>query len=56
MIDIKLSDSEKELMAHLIAKELEETRLEIHHTKNNDFKEYLKERENDLKNILNMLK
>ena len=56
MIDIKLSDSEQELLTHLITKELEETHLEIHHTKNNDFKQYLRERETTLKNIVSMLK
>jgi hypothetical protein len=49
---IELTDNEFELLATLLKKEVEETRVELHHTKNMEFRQYLREREELLKFML----
>ena len=45
---LDLIDQEAELLELLLVKELEETRIEIRHAKNIDFKESLTSREKDI--------
>ncbi|HNY13417.1 MAG TPA: hypothetical protein PKK26_17645 [Candidatus Wallbacteria bacterium] len=52
MYSMQLSTAEQELLFTMVSKELEETRVECHHTKNNDYKEYLRNRESILKDML----
>ena len=54
MSNQQLSEVENGFLLHLLAKELEETKMEFHHTKNNDFKEYLKEREEMIKHMISV--
>jgi hypothetical protein len=49
---IEFSDGELELLATLLKKEVEETRVELHHTKNLEFRQFLREREDLLKSML----
>ncbi len=49
---IELTDGEFEILSTLLRKEIEETRLELHHTKHADFREFLREREDALKGML----
>lgn len=49
---IELSDSELEVLETLLKKEVEETRVELHHTKNMEFRQFLQEREDLLKSML----
>ena len=49
---IELSENEFELLVTLLKKEAEETRVELHHTKNMEFKQYLRDREDLLKCML----
>jgi hypothetical protein len=52
MHHIELSENEFELLVTLLKKEVEETRVELHHTKNMEFRQFLKEREDLLKCML----
>ncbi len=52
MFNISLSTAEQELLLTMVSKEIEETRVECHHTKNNDYKEYLRGRESMLKEMM----
>lgn len=52
MHGIELSDEERELLLTLMKKEIEETRVELHHTKNMEFRQFLREREELLKAML----
>jgi hypothetical protein len=49
---IELTEDEFELLVTLLKKETEETRVELHHTKNMDYRQYLREREDLLKCML----
>jgi len=48
----RLSAAEHELLVHLLNKELEETRIEYHHSKNNDYKMFLREREEMIRHMM----
>ncbi len=52
----ELNASERELLTGLLEREYEEIRSEVHHTKNHDYKETLKERENTVRLLLERLK
>ncbi len=49
---IEFTENEFELLVTLLKKEIEETRVELHHTKNMEFKQFIKEREDLLKCML----
>jgi len=49
---IELSQPEKELLAGLLEKELDEIRSELHHTQGHAYKESLKEREKLIRGLL----
>jgi hypothetical protein len=49
---IDLSEPERELLAALLEKELEDIRSELHHTQGHDFKDTLKEREALVRGLL----
>lgn len=49
---IELTDGEFEILSTLLRKEIEETRVELHHTKHTEFREFLREREDALKGML----
>ncbi len=53
---IELSMPEKELLATILEKELEEVRSELHHTKDHDYKDNVKEREKLVRDLLAKLK
>ena len=52
MHNIQLSGAEYDLLVVMLTKEIEETRVEFHHTKSHEYKQYLKEREDILKEML----
>lgn len=52
MRKIELSEAEYEILLTMVTKEIEETRVEIHHTKSSEYKQFLKEREDILKSML----
>jgi hypothetical protein len=52
---IELSDAECKVLTAMISKEIEETRVELHHTKDAEFREFLKEQEDVLKGLLKRL-
>lgn len=52
MRHIELTDGEFEILSTLLRKEIEETRVELHHTKSTEFREFLREREDALKGML----
>jgi len=49
---IEFSGIELELLATMLTKEIEETRVEVHHSRNMDYKHFLSEREGALKSML----
>jgi hypothetical protein len=49
---IDLSEPERELLAALLEKELEDIRSELHHTQGHDYKDTLKEREGLVRGLL----
>jgi hypothetical protein len=49
---IELSDGEFEILATLLKKEIEETRVELHHTQRAEYRQFLREREQALKEML----
>jgi len=49
---LELNDQEAELLELLLVKEIEETRVEIHHAKNIDFKANLTSREKGIHVLL----
>jgi len=53
---IELNANERELLIGLLEREFEEIRTEIHHTKNHEYKETLKEKENSVQLLLARLK
>ncbi|WP_306601985.1 hypothetical protein [Geothrix sp. 21YS21S-2] len=50
---MELAEQEADLLKLLLVKELEETRVEVHHARNMDFKLGLEAREANLKSLLN---
>jgi hypothetical protein len=55
-MNIEISTEEKKFMGNILSKELEDTRVEVHRTKNHDYKMILKGEENMLRNLLDRLK
>jgi len=53
-MQLELNDQETELLKLLMVKELEETRVEIHHAKNIEFKTGLGNREKLLRHLIGM--
>lgn len=53
---IELSKAEKELLATILEKELEEIRSELHHTQDHSYRENVKEREELVRDLLAKLK
>ena len=53
---IELSKPEKDLLATILEKELEEVRSELHHTQDHDYKDNVKEREKLVRDLLAKLK
>ena len=51
-MQLELTDQEADLLRLLLVKELEETRVELHHARNLDFKLGLEERETTLRGLL----
>jgi len=51
-MDIELSQEERDLLAGLLEKELEDARSELHHTQAHDYKESLKARERVVRALL----
>jgi hypothetical protein len=49
---MELAEQEADLLKLLLVKELEETRVEVHHARNMDFKLGLEAREANLKTLL----
>ena len=49
---IEFSGDEFELLATLLTKEIEETRVEVHHARNMEYKRFLSGREGSLKSLL----
>jgi len=49
---IDLSETERELLASLLEKELEDVRSELHHTQGHDYKDTLKAREALVRGLL----
>lgn len=52
---VDLTPEAAELIKLLLAKEFEETRVEIHHTRSSEFKASLHEREKLVRNVLDYL-
>ncbi|HOT75264.1 MAG TPA: hypothetical protein PK467_05725 [Candidatus Wallbacteria bacterium] len=52
MHNIELSGAEYELLVCMLTKEIEDTRVEFNHTKNSEYRQYLKDREFFLKDML----
>lgn len=55
LMRMELADQEAELIKLLLVKEIEETRVELHHAKNIDFKAGLEGRQESLRAILGKL-
>lgn len=53
---IELSKPEKDLLATILEKELEEVRSEFHHTQDHDYKDNVKDREKIVRDLLAKLK
>ena len=49
---LELMDQDAELLKMLLVKELEETRVEVHHARNMDFKAGLEAREGMLRHLI----
>ncbi len=56
MAALELSDTEQQLLIELVEREISSLREEIWHTDDHDYREALKEREQDLKVLLQRLK
>ena len=54
-MNLELNAQQEELLKLLLVKELEETRVEIHHAKNIEFKTGLGNREKTLRHLIEML-
>ena len=49
---IELTATERELVKSLLDQELEDTRSELHHTQNHEYRDNLKERERVIREVL----
>ena len=49
---LEVTRDESELLTSLLSKELEETKIAVHHSKSHDYKDYLKIREEQLSTLL----
>ena len=49
---VELNALEKELIANLLEKELEDIRSELHHTQSHEYKDNIKEREKVVRELL----
>jgi TRAP-type C4-dicarboxylate transport system substrate-binding protein len=56
MSTINLSDKEQQLLIELLEEEVIELREEILHTDDHEYREFLKEKENSIKEVLKRLK
>ncbi len=56
MAAINLSDKEQQLLVELLDREIPNLRDEILHTDDHEYREFLKERENFIKELLRRLK
>ena len=56
MAAINLSDKEQQLLSELLDREIPNLRDEIFHTDDHEYREFLKERENSIKELLRRLK
>jgi hypothetical protein len=56
MVAINFSDKEQQLLIELLEREIPNIRGEIWHTDDHDYREFLKEREIALKDLVNKLK
>ena len=56
MSTINLSDKEQQLLVELLDREIPNLRDEIFHTDDHEYREFLKERENSIKELLGRLK
>lgn len=52
----KFSREELELLDQLLSLELETVKIEIHHSRNHEYKDYLKEREKEVISLLERVK
>ncbi len=55
MAMLELDEADQELLRLILAKELEEIRVEVRHTRTNDFKQQLLEREHRLQKLFDRL-
>ncbi|MBN1375021.1 MAG: hypothetical protein JXA01_02575 [Dehalococcoidia bacterium] len=53
---VKFSEKELSLLTVLLIKEAAELKVEVHHTRNHEYREILKEREKQIAEMLNRLK
>lgn len=53
---VKFSEKELSLLTVLLAKEAADLKVEIHHTRNHEYREILKEREKQVVEMLNRLR
>lgn len=53
---VELSQKELALLNILLGKEAAELKVEIHHTRNQDYREFLKEREQQIINLMDRVK
>jgi len=51
-MSVEISEKDLSLLNVLLAKEAAELRIEIHHTRNHDYRELLKERERQVNGML----
>ena len=51
-MDLELSEGELKLLEMLLSKEDGQTRIEIHHCRYHEYKQYLKEREQQITGLL----
>lgn len=55
-MNLELSKDELVILEELLTKEAKELPIEIHHTRTNDFKDYLKEKQSRIENLLERVK
>lgn len=53
---VELSQKELVLLNILLSKEAADLKVEIHHTRNQDYREFLKERERQIINLMDRVK
>jgi len=55
-MNVELSKEDLALITMLLDKEESETRVEIHHSKNHDYKDHLKRREEQVRELISRLR